>query len=94
MDNNYSADYVTIIDEDGSEYELEVIDGFTFEDKDYMVFLPADMSEDDEDYGFILLEVVTDENGEELFESIKDDEEEQRVFDYYMEEIFSDDEEE
>ena len=92
MTNDFGSDYVTITDENGEEFELEVIDGFTFEGEDYMVFLPADMDEDDEEYGLLILRVVTDENGEELFESEMDDEREQLIFDYYMSEIYKDDE--
>ena len=47
------------------------------------------MDEDDPDYGFIILQVV-EENGEEQFVSVDDDEKLQRIYDYYMEQVFSD----
>ena len=42
------------------------------------------MDEDDPDYGLILLSVTEDENGEELFESIDDDDKLQQVHEMFM----------
>ncbi len=63
-----------------------------FEGAEYMVFLPADMDENDPDYGFIILK-VEEVDGEEQFVSVDDDDELQRVYDYYIEHIFSEEEE-
>ena len=60
---------------------------------DYLAALPADMDEDDPDFGIILLKIM-EENGEELFGSIDDDDELDKVYNYYMEEIFADEDEE
>ena len=58
----------------------------------YMAFLPADMDENDPDYGFIILRVVTDENGDEIFESIDDEEQLQDVYEKFMVLLFDDEE--
>ena len=50
------------------------------------------MDEDDPDFGIILLKIM-EENGEELFGSIDDDDELDKVYNYYMEEIFADEDE-
>ena len=89
MDSEFGASYITIEDDEGNEFELEHLSSFEFEGEEYMVFLPADMDEDDPDYGFIILQVV-EENGEEQFVSVDDDEKLQRIYDYYMEQVFSD----
>ena len=47
----------------------------------------------DPDFGIILLKIM-EENGEELFGSIDDDDELDKVYNYYMEEIFADEDEE
>ena len=60
----------------------------------YMAFLPADMDENDPDYGFIILRVVTDENGDEIFESIDDEEQLQDVYEKFMVLLFDDEDEE
>ena len=82
----YGADYISLTDEDGNEFELEVLDTIEFEGSTYTVFLPADidsMSTDDPDYGFVILKCV-EENGEELYGSVDDEEELERVYEFYM----------
>ena len=80
MSEDFGSDFVTIVDDEGNEFELEVIESMDYNGHTYMAFLPADMSEDDPDYGFVLLRVVEDENGDEVFESIDDEDELQDVF--------------
>lgn len=92
MDEEFGSSYITIEDDEGQKFELEHLDTFQFEDQEYMVFLPADMNEDDPDYGLIILKVV-EYDGEESFESVDDDDELGRVYEYYMENIFGDEDE-
>jgi len=87
MDEEYGASYITIEDDDGEKFELEHLDTFRYEDAEYMVFLPADMDEDDPDYGLIILKVVEEDN-EESFVSIDDQDELSAVYEYYMENLF------
>lgn len=86
MDEEFGASYISIEDEDGNQCELEHLDTFLFEKEEYMVFLPADMDEDDPDFGLIILKVV-EQDGEELFAEVEE-KDIQRVYDYYMENIF------
>ena len=92
MSEEFGNDYLTIEDEEGNTFELEVLGGFDFEDRSYMAALPADMEETDPDFGIILRKIM-EENGEELFGSIDDDDELDKVYNYYMEEIFADEDE-
>lgn len=92
MDSEFGASYITIEDDEGNEFELEHLSTLEFEGEEYMVFLPADMDEDDPDYGFIILKVV-EADGEEQFVSVDDDDQLQRVYDYYMEKVFAEDDE-
>ncbi|EKC55994.1 protein containing DUF1292 [human gut metagenome] len=92
MSEAFGSDYLTIEDEDGNEFELEVLNEFELDGQDYLAALPADMDEDDPDFGIILLKIM-EENGEELFGSIDDDDELDKVYNYYMEEIFADEDE-
>ena len=93
MDEEYGASYITIEDDDGNKFELEHLDTFRYENEEYMVFLPADMEEDDPDYGLIILKVVEEDN-EESFVSVDDEQELQRVYEYYMENLFNSEEDE
>lgn len=88
MEDDYGSDFITLVDEDGSEFELEHIDTLERGDDTYMLFLPADMDEDDPDFGFVILKVM-EENGEELLGSVDDDEELDTVYDIFMENLFS-----
>ena len=92
MSAAFGSDYLTIEDEDGNEFELEVRNELELDGQDYLAALPADMDEDDPDFGIILLKIM-EENGEELFGSIDDDDELDKVYNYYMEEIFADEDE-
>ena len=94
MSDDFGSNYVTIEDDEGQEFELEVLDSLDYKEKNYTAFLPADMDEDDPDYGIIILRSVMDDNGDELFESVDDDDELQDVYDHFMEILFDDDEEE
>ena len=91
MDSEFGASYITIEDDDGNEFELEHLSTLEFEGEEYMVFLPADMDEDDPDYGFVILQ-VEDVDGEEQFASVDDEEKLQRIYDYYMQTLFADEE--
>ncbi len=88
MSEEYGSDYVTIIDDDGNEFELEFLDSLVLDDKTYAAFLPADMDEDDPDYGIIILS-VSEQDGEEYYASIDDDAELDRVYERFMEVLFS-----
>ena len=52
------------------------------------------MDEEDPDYGIIILRSVIDEKGEELFESIDDDDELQDVYEHFAVLLFDDEDEE
>lgn len=68
MNEDFGSDYITISDEDGNEFELELLDTLEFEGKTYSVLVPADidtMDVNDPDYGYVILE-NTQQDGEEL----------------------------
>ena len=97
MSEEYGADLITIVDDDGQEFELEVVDRMDYNGKSYALFLPAnvdEMDENDPDYGFILLREVEEKNGDTVFESIDDDDELQDVYERFMVFLFNDEDEE
>lgn len=93
MSEEFGSDFITIIDDDGQEFELEVLDSMDYNGESYVAFLPANMDENDPDYGIIILRSVLDENGEELFESIDEDDKLQDVYEHFMLILFDDEEE-
>ena len=92
MSEEYGNDFVTLIDEDGNEVEFEHIDTVEYEGVTYLAFIPAELSVE-EDAEVVIMQVVTDENGEELLSTLDSDEELNRVYDLFMEQILSDEEE-
>ena len=94
MSEEFGSDFITIVDDDGAEFELEVLDSMDYNGESYVAFLPANMAEDDPDYGIIILRVAQDENGEELFESIDDDDKLQDVYEHFMVFLFDEEDEE
>lgn len=93
MSEEFGSDYVTIVDDDGQEFELEVLDTMDYNGNTYMAFLPADMGEDDPDYGIVILRSILDEKGEEVFESVDDEKELDDVYEHFMKILFDEDEE-
>lgn len=92
MKSEYGNDFVTVTDEDGSEIELEHLDTVEVDGEVYMAFLPADMEEDDEDFGMIILKVVV-EGDEELFATIDDDNVLEAVFEIFTRRLFDEESE-
>ena len=95
MSEEFGPDFVTITDEDGNDIELELLDALEHNGETYMAFCPAveeGADEDGEDYGLVILKSVT-ENGEELLTTLDSDEELQRVYDLFMEQLMDEDDE-
>lgn len=88
----FGADLVTITDEDGVEYDMEILLRFEYQENEYIALTPADADEDED----VSLEVsilrVVEENGEEILEAVEDETELQGAYDTLMELIFEDEE--
>ena len=85
MSEDFGGDLITIADEEGNEFELELLDVLDVDGVSYSVFVPAnieDMDVNDPDYGLIFLR-NREENGEEFFDSVDDEEELNRVYELY-----------
>ena len=93
MSENFGNDFVTIIDDEGNEFELELLDYMDYNGETFAAFLPADMDENDPDYGIIILKVVTDEKGFEMYESIDDEAKLDDVFEHFMVILYDEEEE-
>jgi uncharacterized protein YrzB (UPF0473 family) len=92
MSDQYGSDFISITDDNGNEFELEHLDTIEYGGALYMAFLPADMDENNEDYGMIILKVI-EENGEEILATVDDDQEMEAVYNTFMEQLFSDEDE-
>lgn len=96
MSEEYGANFITVTDDEGNEFELEHLDTMELNGTTYMAFFPAVTEEEqdqDEDLGLIFMKVIV-ENGEELLSTLDTDEEAEMVYNAFMEELFEDEDEE
>ena len=91
MEDQYGSDFMTIVDEDGTEFELEVLSQLDYNGFTYLAVIPAGADED-EDLEVSILKSV-DEDGEAILCAIEDEEELQAVYDLIMDELYAEDEE-
>ena len=93
MSEEYGADFVTVTDEDGNEFELEHLDTLEYNGQVYMAFFPTvaegeDQEAEDEEYGLIILKVV-EVDGEEQLSTLDNEEELEAVYQQFMEQLFA-----
>ena len=92
MDNDFGSDFMTIVDEDGTEFELEVLSTLEYNGCTYLAVIPAG-AEGDEDLEVSILKSI-EEDGEPILCAIEDEEELQSVYDLIMDELYAEDDEE
>ncbi|MCL2220884.1 MAG: DUF1292 domain-containing protein [Oscillospiraceae bacterium] len=92
MSVEFGSDLITISDESGNDFVLEHVDTVEYGGTFYMAFLPTDMDEDDEDFGLIILKVVS-EDEEDILVIIEDEQLLDELFEKFMERLLDDEEE-
>lgn len=83
----YGSDFITISDEDGVEYELEVLSTTQYQGATYLAVVPA--GEEQEDLEVSILR-SDEEDGEEILCAIEDEEELQAVYNLIMDQLYTD----
>lgn len=91
MENNYGSDFMTIVDEDGTEYELEVLSTLEYNGFSYLAVIPAGLEEDADPEVSILKSV--EEDDEPILCAIEDEQELQTVYDLIMDSLYAEEEE-
>ena len=96
MNDEFGPNFVTLTDDEGKDIELEYIDALEYNGTMYMAFFPvveedSEEEENEEEYGLIILKSQM-ENGEEFLVTIEDEEEIDKVYDLFMEQILADEE--
>ena len=93
MNDQYGSDFMTIVDEDGTEYELEVLTTIEYNGFSYLAVIPADGEKAElADLEVSILKSV-DEDGEPILCAIEDDEELETVNNLIMDSLYAEDEE-
>jgi len=93
MADEFGSDFMTIIDEDGTEYELEVLHTMEYNGETYLAVILAGTEEDE--MGSIEVSILksVEEDGEPILCAIEDEAELEAVHTLMMEQIYEEDEE-
>ncbi len=89
-EEDFGPDIITISDEDGVEYELEVLARLEYEGAADLALTPADAGEPEAVAGRLLKAV--DEDGEEILVAVEDDRELENVYSAFMDLIYEEEE--
>ena len=103
MSEEFGPDFISVTDEDGNEFELELIDTLEHEGVTYYAMRPAveedeetgepvDVDADDEEFGLVIMKAI-EENGEEILSTPDTDEELDAIYNLFMERFFEEEEE-
>ena len=94
MKEDFGGDFVSITDEDGNEFELELLDVLEKDGILYHAFIPAATGAEDEeeDIEIVLLKAI-EENGEELLATLDDEDELNEVYELFMARLLEDEDE-
>ena len=87
-EEGFGNDILTLVDEDGTEHEFEVIDSLVTDDNEYFALIPTETEENlaSDDGELVILKVVED-NGEEFLEPIEDDDEFEEISEIFMDRL-------
>lgn len=92
MTDIYGSDFMTIADEDGTEYELEVLTTVEYNGFSYLAVIPADGEDNSlSDLQVSILKSV-EEDGESTLCAIEDDAENEAVYALIMDQLYSEQE--
>ena len=92
MEDQFGSDFITISDEDGTEYELEVLSTREYNGSTYLAVVPAGDSLEQLQLEVSILKSV-EEDGELLLCAIEDEAELQAVYDLIMDALYEEEEE-
>ena len=92
MADQFGSDFMTIMDEDGTEYELEVLSTLEYNGNTYLAVIPAG-AEEEENLEVSILKSVEEDDGESTLCAIEDEQELEAVYELMMQELYEEDEE-
>jgi uncharacterized protein YrzB (UPF0473 family) len=93
MDDLFGSDFMTIVDEDGEEYELEVLASVEYNGSTYLAVIPAGMDEDEAANLEVSILKNVEEDGEMILCAIEDEQELKTVYDILMDQLYEEEDE-
>ena len=94
MSDLFGSDFMTIVDEDGEEYELEVLASVEYNGCTYIAVIPAGLDEEESVNLEVSILKNVEENGEMILCAVEDEEELKAVYDLLMDQLYEEEEEE
>ena len=91
MDQDNGAQIISITDEDGVEYELEVLTSVHYRGAEYLALTPADASDEEQELEVSILKSV-EEDGEPLLIAVEDEQELETVYNLMMDAMYEEEE--
>ena len=91
MADEFGSDFMTIVDEDGTEYELEILSTLEYNGNTYLAVIPAGGEEELKMEVSILKSV--EEDGEPILTAIEDEAELEAVYDLIMDALYEEEDE-
>ena len=93
MEDQFGSDYMTIVDEDGQEYELEILTQLEWNGFTYLAVIPAGLEDEEAENPEVSILKSVEEDGEPILCAIEDENELQTVSDLIMEQLYEEAEE-
>lgn len=89
MELELGTEILTLVDEEGVEHEFELVDSEEIDGERYVALVPVfnDGEELLEDSGELVVLRVVEEDGEEFLEAIEDEDEFDRIGEFFMERL-------
>lgn len=87
MDSQFGSDFLSIVDDEGKEYELEVLSSIEYNGNTYLAVAPADTI-DAESIEVSILKSMEDASGDPVLCGIDDNDELETVYSLIMDQIY------
>ena len=92
MEDQFGSDFMTIVDEDGQEYELEILTLLEYNGFTYLAVIPAGLEDEEAENPEVSILNSVEEDGEPILCAIEDEAELQSVYDLIMEQLYEEEE--
>ena len=92
MADEYGSDFMTIVDEDGTEFELEILSTLEYNGCTYLAVIPAVDANEEADLEVSILKSVEEDDGESTLCAIEDEQELETVYQLIMDQLYEEEE--
>ena len=93
MAEEFGSDFMTIVDEDGTEFELEILSSLEYNGATDLAVIPAVDADEKADLEVSILKSV-EEDGESILCAIEDEQELEAVYSLIMDALYEEEEDE